>query len=399
MIPRKIIFLLVLVGVLCTGMFGIVVYYRIPRKMDIAFYDMPQPVITAVQQTLKQYYPDIEKIFEWTIIPDDTTISRYLEQNPRTAFVFAPDQKAFFSSHSAYIPHAAEDFTLLPSTFLNNFFSEQSDSLYGFPVLANPLSSMYNTALCQQLHLSPAASLAELEMTLALLQEHCSTAVVCAGGNDTELLMMVSGMAAMQGIHLSEEVFKNFQAPFDLKNGIPPELRQVLDNLVAWRTKGWLHPEWFRLLNPDIEIFMEFENTGMVFMPFLQERNLKTGCREKYTTAQIPLPSELQSRRMAATIIMAGRTTASKERKEADTVQTILQSYEVNEDMARAAQLAPVFSNAQTDDSESAAARYWIAVSNTALPDSGHIACTTAAERAQLAAAFRRYFEVNGVGY
>lgn len=102
---------------------------------------------------------------------------------------------------------------------------------------------------------------------------------------------------------------------------------------------------------------------------------------------------------MPAAIIIAARTAASKARKEADTVQNILFSHDVNEDMARASQLAPVFSTAQTDDPESAAARYWIAVSHTVLPDSGHIACNTAGEKAQLAAAFRQYFEVNGIGY
>lgn len=396
---RKRIFLWVIVGVLCTGVSGIIIYSQLPPKMDIAFYEIPQPVITAVQQTLKQYYPEIEKIFDWKIIPSESTIARYLEQNPRTAFVITPDQKAFCSSHPFCTPYTPEDFSSLPSTFLNNFFTEQTDSLYGFPLLADPLGNMYNTAVYRTLNIPLADSLEELETALTQLQKHCNIAAVCAGGNDTELLMMISGMAAMQGINLSESVFENFKPPFDLKQGIPSELRQVLDKLVSWRTQGWLHPEWFRLLDPDIEIFMEFESTGMVFMTFSRTRNLKTNSREKYTTTQIPLPTALKQRRMPATIIMAGRTTTSKNRKEADRVHNILLSYEANEDIAQAAQLAPVFSNAQTNDTESAAARYWIAVSNTVLPDCGHIMCSTPSEKAQLAAAFRRYFEVNGVGY
>ena len=186
-----------------------------------------------------------------------------------------------------------------------------------------------------------------------------------------------------------------------MRTDCPPALKTVLDTLVEWRKQGLLHPEWFRLVESDIAVFMEFNSTALVAMPLSASRRLKYEILQRFITMQIPLPQLLSKKNMPADVVVWAQAVRDEHKPllEADEIRAFLYLQETDEALARATGLAPVFASAQTQDAEASSGRYWVASSNTALPSFGNIACTTETEKTALAVAIRRYLEVNGVGY
>lgn len=374
-----------------------------PEKKYIAFYSLSSDTVQAVQTVLKDRFGTIEQRFDWRIIDPSLSVTEFMEKNPQTAFVFSTDNRSLFEARRFFSLHSADAFQSLPSTFLNNtFVREDADKYYAFPLLIDPVKLACNSAIAEKLGLN---SYIMQEVFGRLHQKAVQASLpfpfVCAGGEDEQLFAMVSAVAAMNGLTLKPDDFSMLGKQADLRTDCPPALKTVLDTLVEWRKQGLLHPEWFRLVESDIAVFMEFNSTALVAMPLSASRRLKYEILQRFITMQIPLPQLLSKKNMPADVVVWAQAVRDEHKPllEADEIRAFLYLQETDEALARATGLAPVFASAQTQDAEASSGRYWVASSNTALPSFGNIACTTETEKTALAVAIRRYLEVNGVGY
>lgn len=387
---------------LCAGI-GFFACNRAPGKKYIAFYALPPDTVQALQTVLKDRFSTIEQHFEWKIVDTALSVTEFMEKNPQTEFVFSTDNRSLFEARRFFALHSIEPFQNLPSTFLNNtFVRENADKYYAFPLLIDPVKLACNNVVAEKLGLHSYIMQEDFErLHTQAVQSSISFPFVCAGGEDEQLFAMVSAVASMNGLSLKPTDFSELGNQADLQASCPPALKTVLDTLVEWRKQGFLHPEWFRLIESDIAVFMEFNSTALAAMPLSASRRIKNEVLQRFITMQIPLPQLLSKKNMSADTVVWAQAVQdeSKPFPQADEIRAFLYLKETDEALARATGLAPAFSAAQTQDAEASSGRYWVASSNTALPSFGNIACTTEAEKTALAAAIRRYLEVNGVGY
>ncbi|MGP1430800.1 MAG: hypothetical protein ACTTJ4_00525 [Treponema sp.] len=373
-----------------------------PETKYIAFYSLPAETIQAVQTVLKDRFPTIEESFEWRIIDPELPVTSFMEQNPQTVFVFSSDNRGLFEARESFIRHPAETFQPLPSTFLHHFFTQEDDSAsYAFPLLLDPVKLACSTAVAEKLNRGSYMLYEDFERIQHATGSNVSFPLACAGGIDEQLFAMISSVASMQGLLLNADTATALGKNPDLHTSCPPVLKTVLDTLVAWRQQGILHPEWFRLVEGDVAIFMEFNSTALAALPLSASRRLKREVLEHFTTMQLPLPDMLVKKNMPATTVVWAQAIQTEEEKFPiiGEIRSFLYAQETDELLARAAHLAPVFAAAQTEDAEASSGRYWAASSNMVIPFLGDAACVTAAEKKQLAESIRRYLEVNGVGY
>lgn len=400
-------FHIILVICVCAG-FGLffLLHNKGSQKKYIAFYSLSNETVQAFQTVLKDRFSDIEQQFEWRIIDPAVPVSAFIEQNPKTAFVISSDNKSLFEARSFFIRHKEETFQPLPSTFFNNIFvNDAADRFYAFPLLINPVKLSCNAVIADKLGLYSYISLEDFER---LPQAAQGTSVhfpfICAGGEDETLFALISAVAAMHGNTIKPEDFAALSKDADLRTACPPVLKAALETLVAWRVQGLLHPEWYRLIQGDIEVFMKFNSTALAALPLSSSRQLSREELEHYITMQLPLPQALNRKNMPADVIVWAQTAPHGNKSASDSpliteICNFLYLQETNEALARATGLAPVFSSAQTTDAEASSGRYWVASSNMVLPFFDNCVCTTATEKIQLAESIRRYLEVNGVGY
>lgn len=377
---------------------------KAPEKKYIAFYSLHPDTVHALQIVLKDRFSTIEQHFDWRIIDPALSVTEFMEKNPKTAFVFSTDNRSLFEARRFFSQHSADAFQSLPSTFLNNTFArEDADKHYAFPLLIDPVKLACNSLMAERLGFNSYIMQEDFEkLHQQAVQASLSFPLICAGGEDEQLFAMISAVAAMNGLVLNPDDFSMLGQQADLRKNCPTALKTILNTLVLWRTQGLLHTEWFRLVESDISVFMEFNSTALAVMSLSASRRLKNEILQHFITMQVPLPQLLSKKNMPADTIVWAQATVQDEHKpfpEADEIRTFLYLQETNEVLARATGLAPVFAAAQTQDAEASSGRYWVASSNTALPSFGNIACTTETEKAALAAAIRQYLEVNGVGY
>ncbi len=375
---------------------------KAPEKNYIAFYSLQPDTVQALQTVLKDRFSTIEQHFDWRIIDPALSVMEFMEKNPQTVFVFSTDNRSLFEARRFFSLHTTESFQHLPSTFLNNIFNRDDDKYYAFPLLLDPIKLACNNVMAERLGLTSYIMQEDFER-LCQQAEQASLPFpfVCAGGEDDQLFAMISAVAAINGLALNPEDFSVLGKQADLYTDCPPALKTVLDTLVNWRKQGLLHPEWFRLVESDISVFMEFNSTALAAMPLSASRRLKYEILRHFTTMQVPLPQLLSKKNMPADTVVWAQAIQDEHKPfpEADEIRAFLYLQETNEVLARKTGLAPVFAAAQTQDAEASSGRYWVASSNTALPSFGNIACTTGAEKTALAAAIRRYLGVNGIGY
>ncbi len=393
---KSIIFLFVILA--ACGLVIFALYKEIHDSPVIAFYDVPPKQVSAIQTVLKESLPNIEKNFEWKTIPKEESLSSFLEKNTQTAFVFAYDQIGIFEAQNHFIQAEDSYFQQLPSTFLHNFFNTTEKNCYGFPLLINPVIMAYNTALFTQLHLDLPDSFQSFETTLKKLKTDERFPLTCAGGDDTQLFVMISAIHAMKYPNIHSNIFSTLRESQDL-HSLSPEIKATLNILINWKKQGYIHPEWFRLMQSDISTFMQYGTTGIVFMPLSVNRQIDGEINNRFPAAQLPLPEKLSQKNMPADVLIFARTKESAKMKEADTIQKLLSKQTTNELLAKITGLAPVFSSALTQDTRATSARYWVAASNSVLPNFGNAAAYSNEEKAQLAKNIRTYLQVNGLGY
>jgi|GEM_PF-1213782 len=375
-------------------------------KKYIAFYSLPADTVEVLQTALKDRFSEIEQSFEWKIIDPALSVTEFMEKNPQTAFIFSYDNRSLFEARRFFIRHEEPVFQVLPSTFLNSIFARDAaaDTYYAFPLLIDPVKFACNAAVADTLGMRSYMTRDDLERFCRAAKGAVSFPFVCAGGEDEQLLAMISAVAAMQGAAIAPEALSRLGKEADLHNSCPPVLKDALTVLIEWRQQGFLHPEWFRLLENDVAVFMEFNAVALAAMPLSASRRLKEDILQRFTAVQVPLPPLLSKKNMPAKTIVWTQAVLGEKEKTAviDAVRAIrdfLYAQETDELLAQATGLAPAFSAAQTQDYEAASGRYWVASANTTLPFFGDIVCTSAAEKARLADGIRRYLEVDGAGY
>ncbi len=380
----------------------VITFFMVIKKITdkpfvIAYYNVPEKVQSAVQASVQACFQDDRLTVKYVQLDKSRELQEQLTKNKKISIIITQNSKALADSYTQLKSLDKELFNAFPSTFQNIYFPQENETEPLFlPLALNPLALLCYQPMFNQLTTKHPENVQAWENMLGELKAKVDYPLIVAGTNDTNLFYMIDSVMAAQGDTL-KEFTTEFTAPFDLHAYCPPPLQRALKTLVNWRKKGYLHPEWFRLQDMDISIFMQTKHTAMVCMDLAALEELDSNTLADFETSSVPLSFELIKRNYPTELFVIAEMQQSLPQTEK--LLAFFAANETQTDFAKNASLAPASLAAQTVDARASSARYRVASANLALPSLKEAVCKTESEKSQLASQIRDYIEVNGVGY
>lgn len=371
--------------VLCTF------FLLLSRKPLIVFYGLPKSVVAAIEK-------EAGNDFAFSVIDDDKSLSAHKRDLVRGQLVFMYDGKPAKEIGEQSIAPESKLFSLMPSAMRESgkFGAKQ----YGIPVLYDHFGIDWNIALLGHKGIAKPNTLTELVKTATAIKGKNLWPIVCAGGNDNDLLMFTGALViAESGLGAYEKVVQTAASGKTFANLLATTaLKKSLDTLVAWRKQGIIHPEWFRMKRADMYAFMQYDYACFFALSLSVHRQIAPKTVEKLGSIEFPTDSKEVNRGIMAPAIIAielkhalpGHTAARK------LVNKLVQA-EGQAALANDSGLAPSNSNSVVPDKQADDARFWIASSMKAMPDPAQAAFENPADRTAFANAIRQYLIADGV--
>ena len=280
-------------GLLALAAVAGIFIFAFPRKPVIAFYDIPEPVRSAlVAQAADPAHPG-KYAFRFRDLDPSQPLAAQLRTRPRPALVFCLDGQAARDIATQTIAPPDSVRRLMPSAMRSAglYLDEKSvERAYGLPLLLDHFELAYSREQLSRAGKPKPETLQEIEATAKAVKKPAVWPLVCAGAQDADLLMLVGSLTeALGGEEAWNRVVNSMRegTPFaELVSKTP--LGETLRMLVDWRERGLLHPEWFRMKDADIVAFMENDNAAMVLMPLSAHRTIPLKTIEKYESTFFP---------------------------------------------------------------------------------------------------------------
>lgn len=377
---------------------------------SVLLYNIPEPEAAKIEAALAEKFmpktdnsPLASLPFNFKKYNGAKPLADFLKQDSTIFAVIAEDGRSIFESRYYFNVINAENYNKLPSTFLHNVFMPDEDNTqpYTYPVLLNTFAFVYDTDIFKNLQINTPETIEGWTSAFMKCKESVSYPLVCSGADDKTLLFLISAIMNFVVPNADREKLAQFIQSEEENRAIPSGLKQVLDILIDWRQKGLLHPEWFRLVDRDVEIFMEFKNAAVGFMSLQQYRKIKKEVTDKFTAAAIPVSNKMQYKNLAANVFVFATINGKSVNKNlSDEFFDFITSNDGQALLSRVTGLAPVNSQATAYDSQASDARYWAASSNMVVPDfTETLKGITPEQKTAFIKKIRLYLEVNGVGF
>jgi len=370
-----------------------------PAAPVIGFYDIPEISIQSITSLARDSTLAGNTKFEIRRLDADKPLQAQLVQRPKVSLLFIAEGKAAIDVSSMAIAPPEAIRSLMPQAMRQA--GRTDGKAYGIPLQLDHFEVAYNMAAFRMAKISRPKTVAELLAAAGKIKKTTRWPILCAGAQDDDLFLLVGSLAeALGGLTAWEDLSARMMKENGLKETIAGgTLRNVLDELIRWRSAGLLHPEWFRMKGTDVSGFMEGNYAGIVLMPLSAHRLIPQAAIEKFASMPFP-PAQAESERSVtapATLgILIGRKKAEK-----NSVSFLenLAKADGQKKLTGMTGLAPVNSTAETADRQAADVRLWAASSQKPLPGIGTAAFSDSEKRKQFAQELRLYIEVGGAGY
>lgn len=377
---------------------------------SVLFYNVPEEECAKIEAVLAERFmlktdtsQPAQLPFHFKKYNGTKPLADFLKQDSTIFAVIAEDGRSVFESRYYFNVINAEHYNKLPSTFLHSVFMPNEDNTqpYTYPVLLNTVAFVYNTEFFKNLQINVPQTIEDWASAFMKCKESVNYPFVCSGADDKTLLFLISAIMNFVAPNADKEKLAKFIQSGEDERKIDSDLKRVLDILVDWRQKGFLHPEWFRLVDRDVAIFMEFKSAAVGFMSLQQYRHIKKEVTQTLTAAAIPLSHNMQHRNLAANVfVLATINGKNVNKKLADEFFDFVTSNEGQAHLSQITGFAPANSQASAYDSQASNARYWAASSNMVLPDfTETLKGITPEQKAACIKKIRLYLEVNGIGF
>lgn len=354
------------------GVFGIV-RYSDDRRLDVAYYGIPESIVNAIEGVLKNPGGDVLGNSDGATPPKKYSRVRTVqlaEKDIRDTKRIAKTYDLLFMWNGVLAANAAEKavpiresvYDLFPASVRN---AGKVDSTYKMLPL---LLDHYELA-CYRTYRNDAAltlpeTFADFESYLQILKGYADYPLICAGKTDATLTAFVSvlteSLAGSEGYAALVKAAANANGLSDLLdvplgNGI--SLSSVFETIKRWQRERLIHPQWYNVTEKDIENYMEEHRLGTIFMPLSEHRQKPLILIKYYDAVQFPKGDGTRHALIAPTLVgMAFRNDRTQlavlEGLAHTDVQTLL---------SQRTKLAPASSRAEAHDVQADDVRFWAA--------------------------------------
>jgi hypothetical protein len=271
---------------------------------------------------------------------------------------------------------------------------------YGLPVLLDHFEMAADKQVLLQNRGRQPATMDELVRIAQGLKGPGYWPVLCAGGQDDDLLLFIGSITeARYGPEgwntLTGKLKQNSNFSYLLKN---TALKSVLDELVHWQTSGILHPEWYRMTDHDLQAVLATKSCAFVFMPLSTHRTLPRDFLENYRESPIPGNGTKPRMYSMPTLIGILPAKAFPSKKAREFLCSLIET-DRQTDLAGRTGLAPVCSMAQTKDRQASDLRFWASSAQALVGDPANAAFDNPKQRAAFSRDIREYLKTGGTGY
>ena len=369
-------------------------------RTRVGFYGISPEYRDAIQHLSAgdEAFADVD----WRVLSEEDVLSRRLSRKTDLLISyngFLTDSLA----HKAIPLPVSLSFRFPRSIQGSSFFSTDSSGeareFRIMPILLNHYETAYFEVLQKRSGLAYPRTLEELVEYAATCREWVETPMVCAGGNDENLFMMISllaeSLAGAEGynrlVHDLRDR-KDFNQTLDLPiGGNAPggaTFGTLLDILKEWQTEGLLLPDWYDADDRLVTVFMEDNHAALVFMS-LEEHRRKPFQTIKYFQAN-PFPSANGVKE--ATVEPAISALCFRDTEETGALLDLFSSGPGQEALSAATQLAPATMKGVAFDIQADDARYFAAASlGGPVPGLGRAVFLKESDRTAIALQIRNY--------
>ncbi|MBP3709698.1 MAG: hypothetical protein J6I73_04770 [Treponema sp.] len=361
--PQKIFAVVFLISILLIGISFSILTVQDARRLDVAYYGLPEHVSDALGQTLQHidthtYYPN--GVRETMLTVDDM-------QNEKRV---ARSYDVLFMWNGAQANHIADNAQNISADIYNAFPSAIRQVGENGKVLPVLLDHYEVACLHDAQQQNVPENFAMFEMYLDALKETVAFPLFCAGSDDEVMLAfigaIVESLAGNSGYTaLVEEINKaqSFDACLDTRlseiNNQEITLRTILAVVVSWQKSGIIHQSWTAAVWEDALAFMRDKVVGVVFMSLSQHRTVPLRTIQNYTITRFPPSANVQNHALIAPSVVL--ITFSNNEQFRNNVALSFVSEQLQEYLSNLTQLAPTASRGSAFDRQADDVRYWAA--------------------------------------
>ncbi len=360
------------------------------HKPLVVLYGLSDPAIAAIKQ-------EAGPSFKFMVIDGNEPISAHKRDISKADLVFMYDGKTAAEVGAEAVEPDESILALMPSAMREA--GKSGTQRYGIPILFDHFEIDWNVSLIGGRSLAKPNTLTELVKVSNAIKGKNLWPIVCAGGNDEDLLGFVGALVISEsGLDAYEKLVTGASEKQPFAELVrTTALKNTLDTLIEWRTSGIIHPEWFRMKSADVSAFMQMDYSCFFAMSLSSHRLLDRKIVEKVLTIDFPTDRKELDRGILAPAIVAIELRHSLPgNRAAHRLVAALAQGPAQANISGASGLAPANSNAATADKQADDARFWIAASRKPFPDPATASLSDPAARAALAASIRQYLEFEG---
>ena len=369
----------------------------------VVFYKIPSNVAKTVSEVLEsQFLPnDDEKItLDFEEVNDANKLRERVENDGNVSIVFSNTIHLPFENGKAK-PFDISLYETFPSCVKRYSFEalkKNAEGATSLPVLLNTYHLFFNNLMIEK---ETDVNLYDVGTFLEILKKSSKKfeyPLLCAGGEDEALLFFVASVMQMVGdvYSIGDKKIESLKERGEVFNA-------ALELIVEWQKNGFLHPEWFRLKDRDVSMFMDLKEIGVLFANMSEYK--KSEAKQFYSL--IPyMPLSKNSSLNGLPISVLSITEPIQKEENISTIKSnyISKIIEYCISMEGQAQLSQKTgfnpcSMSNISQSSTSSVRYLLATISVVLQDAGSILLEDSVDSTVLAKEIRDYFQVNGVGY
>lgn len=284
--------------------------------------------------------------------------------------VVAPSGLAMLVQAGRFEPPPARSVSAVPPS-LARALRTRDGPVAAMPLQIDPFLMAWDKEAFVARGLTEPATLRDVEAALAAYRDPVGPALLFAGGDDETLLGILSLLCVSElgkpGYDRAVEAIRG-SASFDLAmdaplgsgaSGFGASLRSLAGRIVAWKSAGYLHPEWQNLQPKDLRSYLQKGYGFIILAPLSFRRSVDY--QSVYRFGSAPYPAAVRGDTLVAPMSAAWFHPRSSVAAQAEAVQARMLDPDTAYAMAKATGRATALSAARAPDVQAADALSWAA--------------------------------------
>lgn len=400
---KLIIFTVVFFIVLCITGFLFVFKKSQP---SVFFYNVPDNKREKIEEAISEVFKqkngeDVKLPFNFKSYYGKEPLSHFLKNDKSVCLVIAENGREVFNAREYLSEIDINSQSAVPSSLLNMFFDEENNRTVAYPFLFEPFEFLYDTDMFSELNITPPNSIRGWTEVLRKCKRETKYPMICSGADDRTLLFLISTIMNYERQKIESDKLVKFADRNSSEMVIPKELKIALDILCGWKTEGLIHPEWFNLIDRDVESLMSFNMNAAAFMGIGQNRLISKDIINRFSSVTLPSYDENKKLNLVASVFVISKLkNRNRYLKLSNSIFSFCTSNDGQFILSSKTGYVPANSEARTYDTHALNSKFAAEISDFVLPDFTQSAfALSAEEKISLLNKLRLYIKINGEGF